>query len=142
MFICTYNINKVQLLSGGISTAMKHFLKRLGFHKPDEMERHIVFRAQRNSYVFLVAALLIWSFYESYRVYAYHTRLNLIPCMLLTAAALIQTFSQLIMTRNAVKDDKDSFETTPLLKIIILVCAAASVIAAIGAVFLFTGVQV
>ncbi len=121
---------------------MKHFLKRLGFHKPDEMERHIVFRAQRNSYVFLVAALLIWSFYESYRVYAYHTRLNLIPCMLLTAAALIQTFSQLIMTRNAVKDDKDSFETTPLLKIIILVCAAASVIAAIGAVFLFTGVQV
>ncbi len=120
---------------------MKHFLKKLGFHKPDEMERHIVFRAQRNSYIFLVAALLVWSLYESYRVYAYHTRLNLIPCMLLTAAALIQTFSQLIMTRNAVKDDEDSFETAPLLKLIILVCAVASVIATIGAAFLLMGVR-
>ena len=120
---------------------MKRFLKNLCFRKPDEMERHIMFRAQRNSYFFLMAALLIWSFCESYRAYVYHTRLNLVPCMLLTAAALIQTFSQLIMTRNAVKDDEDSFETAPLLKIIVLVCVTASAIATAGAALLLMGVR-
>lgn len=120
---------------------MKKFFNKLGFHKMDEMERHIAFRAQRNSYLFLVAALIVWSFYESYKVYAYHTRLNLVPSMLLAVSALIQIFSQLIMTRNAVKDDEDSFETAPLLKIVILSCIAASIIATVGAAFLLMGVQ-
>lgn len=120
---------------------MRYFLRKLRFHKPDEMERHIIFRAQRNSYIFLIIALLIWSCYESYEVYLYHTGLNPIPCMLLVAAAVIQSLSQLIMTRNAVKDDEDSCETAPLLKIIILVCAIASVIATIGAAVIFTGAK-
>ena len=120
---------------------MKRFLKNLGFCKPDEMERHIIFRAQRNSYFFLMAALLIWSFWESCKVYIYHTRLNLIPCLLLAGAALIQSFSQLVMTRNAVKDDEDSFETAPLLKIIVLVCVTASAIATAGAALLLMGVR-
>jgi len=121
---------------------VKKFLKKLGIHKPDEMERYIIFRAQRNSYIFLMISLLIWSFYESYQVYARHTRLNLMPCMLLVAAAVIQGFSQLIMTRSAVKDDEDSFETVPLLKIIILVCVVSSVIITVGTAFLFMGVRV
>ena len=114
---------------------MKRFLKNLGFRKPDEMERHIIFRAQRNSYFFLMAALLIWSFWESCKVYIYHT------CLLLAGAALIQSFSQLVMTRNAVKDDEDSFETAPLLKIIVLVCVTASAIATAGAALLLMGVR-
>ena len=61
-------------------------LKKLEDHKPDEMEREIIF---------LIAALLVWSFYESYKVYNYHTRLNLMPSMLLAASILIQTFSGL-----------------------------------------------
>lgn len=121
---------------------MKKFLKGFRFHKMDEMERHIVFRSQRNSYLFLVIALLIWSFYESYRVYAFHTKLNLIPCMLLVTAVVIQIFSQLVMERNAVKDDEDSYETTPLLKIIILICVIVSVIITIGAAIIFMSVKI
>lgn len=60
---------------------MKQFLKKFRLRRPDEMERHILFRAQRNAYLFLVAALAVWSFYESWQVYARHTRLNLLPCL-------------------------------------------------------------
>ena len=120
---------------------MKDIFRKLGLRKMDEMERHIAFRAQRNAYVFLVAALVVWSFCESYRVYAYHTRLNIIPCGLLAAAGLIQSFSQLAMTRNAVKDDKDSYETAPLLGIILLICVAAGVAATVGAAVILMGVH-
>ena len=120
---------------------MKGIFRRLGFRGMDEMERHIVFRAQRNAYVFLVVALLLWSFYESYRVYAYHVRINLLPCALLGAAGLIQSFSQLVMTRNAVKDDDDSCETSPLLGIIVLVCVAAGAAATVGAAVILMGVR-
>ncbi len=120
---------------------MKRFFKKLGFRKMDEMEQHIAFKAQRNAFVFLLAALLIWTLYEAYKVFAFDAALNPFPCMILAAASCIQTFSQLIMTRNAVKDDEDSFETSPLLKIIIWVCVVAGVIATIVAAIMIMGVK-
>lgn len=107
---------------------MRRIFQHLNLHRPDEMERHILFKAQRNAYLFLVAALVIWSFYESLRVYIHHSRLNLLPCLLLTAAVLIQSVSQLILTRGAVKDDEDSCETGPLVKLVLLACAVAAVV--------------
>ena len=112
---------------------MKGIWKRLGFRRPDEMERFILFKAQRNAYLFLVAALFLWTVYESCRVYIHHSRLNLMPCLLLVGASLIQGFSQLVMTRSAVKDDDDSYETGPLVRIVVLACAAAGVLAAAAA---------
>ncbi len=120
---------------------MKKVFRRFGFHKPDEMERHIIFKSQRNAYIFLIIALIIWTFYESYKVYAYHTKLNLIPCMLLVMTAVIQCLSQLIMTRSAVKDDEDSYETVPLLKIIILIGVVLSIIATVSAAIIFMSVK-
>ena len=120
---------------------MKKFFKKLGFRKMDEMEQHIAFKAQRNALVFLLIALFIWTLYESYKVYAFHTSLNLIPCFLLVVASGIQTLSQLIMTRNAVKDDEDSFETTPLLRIIVWVCVVIGIIVTIGSVIIIMGVK-
>ena len=101
---------------------MKGIWKRLGFRRPDEMERFILFKAQRNAYLFLIAALFLWTVYESCRVYIHHSRLNLMPCLLLVGASLIQGFSQLVMTRSAVKDDDDSYETGPLVRIVVLAC--------------------
>lgn len=121
---------------------MRRILKDLNFHRPDEMERHILFKAQRNAYLFLVAALVVWSFYESIRVYIYHSRLNLLPCLLLTAAVLIQSLSQLILTRGAVKDDEDSCETGPLVKLVLLACAVAAVAVTAGAAVVLMGVRV
>ena len=120
---------------------MNRFWKKLGLRKPDEMERFILFRAQRNAYLFLVAALLCWSLYESCRVYIHHSRLNLMPCLLLAGASLIQGFSQLVMTRSAVKDDDDSYETGPLVRIVVLACAAAGVLAAAAAALVLMGVR-
>lgn len=121
---------------------MNRFWKKLGLRKPDEMERFILFRAQRNAYLFLVAALLCWSLYESCLVYIHHSRLNLLPCLLLIAAALIQSFSQLVLTRNAVKDDEDSCETGPLARMVVLACAAAGVLAAAVTAVVILGVRV
>lgn len=121
---------------------MKNFLKKLGFRRLDEMERSILFKAQRNAYLFLTAALLIWSLYESCQVYLHHSRLNLLPCFLLVSAVVIQAFSQLILTRSAVKDDEDSFETGPLLRIILLVCVIVSILATAIAAIVLMGVRV
>lgn len=121
---------------------MNRFWKKLGLRKPDEMERFILFRAQRNAYLFLVAALLCWSLYESCRVYIHHTRLNLLPCLLLGAAALIQSFSQMALTRNAVKDDEDSCETGPLVKLVLLACVIAALAVTAAAAVVLMGVRV
>ena len=47
---------------------MKKLLNLLRLRKPDEMERTILFKSQRNAYLFLVFALIAWTFFESYRV--------------------------------------------------------------------------
>jgi len=118
---------------------MKKFFNKLGFHKMDEMERHIAFKAQRNAYLFLIVTLLIWSFYESYKVFAFHTSLNLLPSMLLTAACGIQLFSQLAMASNVVKDE-ESYKTSPFLKVVIWCCVIVAIVITIGAVMVIMGV--
>ncbi|MBQ4645666.1 MAG: hypothetical protein IJB72_07895 [Clostridia bacterium] len=120
---------------------MKKLLKNLGFHKMDEMEQHIAFKAQRNALVFLLSALFIWTIYESYKVYTFHSELNLFPCFLLATASCIQTFSQLIMTHNAVKDDEESPKASPLLKTILICLVVVAVIITIGSIIVLSVVK-
>lgn len=120
---------------------MKQFFKKLWRGRLDEMQRLILLQAQRNAYLFLVLALLGWSLWESYGVYAWRRPLNLMPCLLLVGAALMQSFSQLALTRRAVKDDEDSNETGPLFALVLLACMAAGAVAAAGAALLLTGVR-
>lgn len=108
-------------------------MKKRSFHRMDEMERHILLRAQRSAYLFLVAALAVWSFYESWQVYARHTRINLLPCLLLVGASLVQGVSQMVQTRRAVRGDEGSCETGPLVRIVMLACVLAGALAVIGA---------
>ena len=110
---------------------MKRIFEKLGLHKMDEMEQHILFKAQRNAYLFLVIAL-----------YLHHSRLNLLPCLLLTAAVLIQSFSQLVLHRNAVKGDEDSCETGPLVKLVLLACVIAALAVTAAAAVVLMGVRV
>ena len=121
---------------------MRKIFKKLGFHRPDEMEQHILLKAQRISYLFLVAALVIWSFYESGQVYRHHGSLNLLPCLLLVAALIIQTLSQLILTHRAVKDSEETYETGPFIKIVTWVCVIAGVFAAAVTAVLMMGGRV
>ena len=106
------------------------------------MEKAIFIKAQRNAYIFLVISLLGWSLYESYKVYVYHNRLNLFPCFLLIMTMAVQTLSQFIMTRNAVKDDEDSHETGTIAKVIVWICAIVSIVATVVTAIIFTGVKV
>lgn len=116
---------------------MKNFFKKLGFRKMDEMEQHIAFKAQRNALLFLFLALFVWTLYESYKVYAFEAKLNLLPCFLLVAASWVQTISQLVMSRNAVKGDDEYNESSPVLKIILVVFVVAAIIATGAAAIIF-----
>ena len=120
--------------------ALKKRSGAAGFGRPDEMERAILAKARRNAYFFLLGALLAWALCESGRVYLYHTPLNLLPCGLLAGAMLVQEFSRLALLRSAVKEDEDSFESGPLLRLVALACAAATALATLGAAFLLMGV--
>ena len=133
-----YNANvKNILLFGGY---MKNFFNRLSSYKMDEMQSYILLRSQRASYFFLVAALFVWSLYESYMVYAYHERLNLIPCLLLVSASIVQNISQAVMTRKAVKDDEEADETGPFIKLAVTLSVLAGVIATAVAAIMIMGV--
>ena len=113
---------------------MKKLLEKLGFYKPDEMEQQIAFKAQRNALIFLFLALFVWTLYESYKVYVYHTGLNLMPCFLLVASTIIQTVSQIIMSHNAVKGDDEAPAVPPILKEILLCVVIVAVIVTAGSI--------
>lgn len=121
---------------------MRNFWKKLRTHRPDEMERAILFKAQRNAYFFLVAALVVWSFCESAQVYRTHQRLNLIPCLLLAGAVTIQSLTQAVLTRRAVQGDEDSWETGPLAKLALLLSALACAVLALATAAVLTAVKI
>ncbi|MBR2912805.1 MAG: hypothetical protein IKC40_02650 [Oscillospiraceae bacterium] len=107
---------------------MKGKFQKLRFGHMDEMQQMHYYRSQSYAYGFLLAALFIWAIYESVTTLRYHDDLNLVPCYLMVGASLIQNFSQLIMQRNAVKDDDEYDSSQPLFKIILLACAIAVII--------------
>ncbi|RHO52733.1 hypothetical protein DW094_13845 [Ruminococcaceae bacterium AM07-15] len=120
---------------------MKKFFARLGFRKMDEMEQMIAFKAQRNAYGFLILALLVWTVWEGWGAFPTQSKAGPLAGFLLVAAVLVQMLSQFVMERNAVKDDEDSYETMPLLKIILWVCIVAGVLVAVGGAGLFLGIK-
>lgn len=120
---------------------MKRILNKLGFRKMDEMERHIAFKAQRNAYLFLMVALLFWTFYERYQVFVYESKLNMIPSILLYVAAAIQIISQLVITHGTVKDE-DTDKAPPWLRILMWIGAIVAIAGSamlIGAALLVAG---
>lgn len=119
---------------------MKGIIQILGFHKMDEMEKYIAAKARRNAYLFLVSALAVWTFYEGIQGLIRRTNLNILPCMLLAASALIQMASRLIMTRNAVQEEDESNEMKPLVQTILFISIAISIMATIAAAILTMGV--
>lgn len=118
---------------------MKNILNKLGIKKMDEMEKNIALKSQRNALIFAVLGLLVWSFYESYKTYTYNTPLNTTPCFLLVATGLVQTFSQLILQRQVVKDDEEYIEENPIWKILFLILIIAGVITSIGSFIILAG---
>lgn len=110
---------------------MKKLFRNSLFHKGDEMEQSILFKSQRNAFLFLEFSLIIWTFYESYKVFAYHSRLNILLSLLATSGLIIQSVSQLIMTHNAVKGDEESPKASPLIRTFLLCLAVAAVTVAV-----------
>lgn len=119
---------------------MKKILKKLGFRKMDEMEKNIALKSQRIALIYIIIALLIWSFYESYKTYAYKTTLNLLPCFLLVSTSCVLIISQAIFKNQAVKDDFDFKTENPIWKYIAITILIAGLIAALGSFILISGI--
>lgn len=118
---------------------MKKFFKKLGFRKMDEMEKNIALKSQRNALVYVLAALLIWSFYESYKVFEYHNSINLTPCFLLVSTSWILILSQWFLKNQAVKGDDEIVEQNPIRNQILIGGMAFLIIIAVGITFLIVG---
>lgn len=121
---------------------MKKWFRRFRSQFPDEMARQHNYRAQQAAYYFLIIALLAWTIYESVLVYIHHTKLNFLPCFLLVVALLIQTFTRLILTRRAVKDDEDSYITAPLIRIVLLTCIVIGITVTIVMMWIIGGTRI
>lgn len=109
--------------------------------KVDEMEALYRYKAGRNAYLFLVFSLGIWSFWEGFKGMKYSYPIHPLPAILLGMASLIQLFSQWIFERNAVKDDEDSFETTPLRKLAFGIFVIILIFLFFGYSFLYMSVR-
>lgn len=109
--------------------------------RPDEMARQIAGTAREHAYAFLLAALALWSLREAWQSFARRTGPNLLPGALLAGALLAETASRLFLTRRAVKDDEDSFETGPLRGLVLLACLVLGLGALAGAALLLLGVR-
>lgn len=99
----------------------------------DEMEKDIALKSQRNALIYVILTLFIWTMYESYKVYTFHTSINLAPCFVLVTTTLVQTFSQLILQRRAVQGDEEYGTLTPLFKFLIIAIVTGGIIASLGA---------
>lgn len=119
---------------------MKPFFLKLGFRKMDEMEKNIALKAHRNALIYVLLALAMWSFYESFKSYTQHTSINSIPSFLLGTTSLVQIFSQLVLQKRVIKGDDEYKEDNPLLKIIIIGAIISAIIVSIGAWLIVSGV--
>ena len=118
---------------------MKQLFEKLGFHKMDEMDKVIAQKAQRNALIYVIVALLVWSFYESYKVYTQNTPINLAPCFLLVSTCLVLNFSQLFFQKQAVKDDDEYKDENPFWKIVLIIAIISVIIVSFGSWFLIAG---
>jgi hypothetical protein len=119
---------------------MKSFFSGLGFRKMDEMEKDIALKAQRNALIYVLLVLVIWSFYESFKVYTQHTSLNLIPSFLLITTSFVLVLSQIVLQKRAIKGDDEYKDTTPILRIVVVGVIVAAIIISIGAWIVFSGI--
>ena len=119
---------------------MKSFFQKLGFHKMDEMEKDIALKAQRNALIYILLVLIIWSFYESFKVNTQRTSLNLVPSFLLGTTSLVLILSQLVLQKRAVKGDDEYKDTPPTLKSIVVGVIVFTIIMSIGTWILFSGI--
>ena len=89
---------------------MKKWLARLGFRKMDEMERLIALKAQRNTLIYIVVFLVIWSLTNSLRTLRDHVTLDNTTGLLLSTAVLVLIGSQLYYQRKALSGSEEGRE--------------------------------
>lgn len=89
---------------------MKKWLEKLGFRKMDEMERFIALKAQRNTLVYIVIFLLIWSIGNSLRTLRDQVPLDNTPSLLLTTAVLVLIGSQFYYQHKALSGSEEGKE--------------------------------
>ena len=89
---------------------MKNWLKKLGFRKMDEMERLIALKAQRNTLLYMVVFLFIWSMGNTLRAVREQVSLDNTPSLLLSTAVLVLIGSQLHYQRKALSGSEEEKE--------------------------------
>jgi len=85
---------------------MKDFLKKLGFHKMDEMEMTIQLKSLRWAWLYTMLFLFVWFCYEGFRLKTPETPINFLPLILLTSQNIIHYIAKAIYVKT-MSDDAD-----------------------------------
>jgi len=85
---------------------MKDFLKKLGFHKMDEMEMTIQLKSLRWAWLYTILFLFVWFCYECFRLKTPETPINFLPLILLTSQNIIRYIAKAIYDKK-MSDDAD-----------------------------------
>ena len=112
---------------------MENLFKGLKQKTPDEMEKTIRLKSIEWSWLFGTMALVVWTFYESYLARQTNSRVNLLPCFILTAQVMIYNFASFYHRAKLLKGGEDENASSKGRKLIIIVLSAVAMIAALSA---------
>lgn len=102
---------------------MKMLFNKREFNKLDEMEKNILAKAQKMAYSYVLVVLMIWTFYESYRVLVHNTKFYPVPFFLFMTTYFVQNIAQFVLQKQAIKGEQEFKDPNPLRKILLHIFA-------------------
>lgn len=98
---------------------MKRLFNKREYNKLDEMEKSIFAKAQKTAYTYVLIVLMIWTFYESYKVLAHDTTLYIFPFFLFLSTFFIQNIVEFYLKKQAIKGETEYKDPNPVGKILL-----------------------
>lgn len=101
----------------------------------DEMERNIKRQSESLGFKVTIFIMALWTLYESYRALSTGLRLNILPCLVVTAGCTVTGIYELLLKRRMIEGDEEYKEPNKALLVTVGIVALAAVICTLGAYF-------
>lgn len=98
----------------------------------DEMDRNIKLRAESLGFKISMLLMSIWTLYESYIALTTGARLNILPCLMVTASCAAESLCETIIKHRMIKGDDEYREPNKALLAAVAAITTAAVIVAVG----------
>ena len=86
---------------------MEKIIRWIKNNLPDEMDRTIRLKSIQWTWLYSIAFLLVWMWYEIYNARQFNARINTIPGLFLSSQILVLTISQLLYRMKLTKGEDE-----------------------------------